>query len=183
MRVEFRAFADDSVIGANVDLEAGRLSDFIAQDANFEIKDVVVVALDDGRTLTTSAARISRSDFTAVAAAGPRGDSWRRIRTRLHAVRTRIGPYEIVGYLHTPPSAYRFSGAVRRTVVPFTSARLRYRLGSQDVEQEFDALLVNGDKIRWLEQATNADLAIGDNLDAPINFGRRAKDLTGGLTL
>jgi hypothetical protein len=181
MRVEFKAFADDSVIGAKLDLDAARLSDLIARDAEFAIQDVVIVALDDGRTVTAPAAAISRADLMAVAAAGPRGDSARRIRTRLHPVRTRIGPYRIFGYLHTPPSAHRFSGAVRRTVVPLTTAIIRYRSGSRDVEEDFDALLLNGDRIGWLEEATNADLRIVDDLDAPARIGLRPKDMTGGL--
>jgi hypothetical protein len=182
MRIEFRAFADDCVIEAKLVLEMDRLSDLIAQNADFEIEDVVVVALDDGRTVTTSAVKTSRHDFAAIAAAGPRGNTARRLRTRTHAVRTRVGPYDIVGYLHTPPSAYRFSGAVRRYVVPLTSARLRYRLGSNDVEQMFDALLINGDRIGWVQQATNADLSIGDIPLAPANFRRSAKDMSGELS-
>jgi hypothetical protein len=178
VRIEFMAFADDCVIEAKLVLEADRLSDLLAQSPDFEIQDVVVIALDDGRTLTTSAVKTSRHDFAAIAAAGPRGNSARRLPTRLHAVRTRVGPYDILGYLHTPPSAYRFSGAVRRSVVPLTSARLRYRVGSKDIEQMFDALLLNGDRIGWLQQATNADLAMGDIRQTPASFRRPAKDMT-----
>ena len=182
MRIEFKAFADDCVIEAKVILEMDRLSDMIADTADFEIEDVTVVALDDGRKLTTSAVKASRQDFTAIAAAGPRGNAARRIRTRLHPVRTRVGPYDILGYLHTPPSAYRFSGAVRRSVVPLTSARLRYRVGSEDVEQTFDALLLNGDRIGWVQQATNADLGVGEMGGAPTSFRRSAKDMSGELS-
>lgn len=182
MRIEFKAFADDCVIEAKLVLEVDRLSDLIAERNEFEIEEVTIVALDDGRTLTTSAVKASRHDFTAIAAAGPRGNAARRIRTRLHPVRTRVGPYDIVGYLHTPPSAYRFSGAVRRSVVPLTSARLRYRVGSSDVEQTFDALLLNGDRIGWVQQATNADLALGEMGGAPASFRRPAKDMSGGFS-
>ena len=182
MRIEFTAFADDCVIEAKLVLETDRLSDFMAQSPDFEIEDVVLTALDDGRTLTTSAVRASRHDFAAIAAAGPRGNAARRVRTRLHAVRTRVGPYDILGYLHTPPSAYRFSGAVRRSVVPLTSARLRYRVGSKDLEQTFDALLINGDRIGWVQQASNAELSIGDIRVVPANFRRSAKDFSGELS-
>jgi hypothetical protein len=179
VRIEFMAFADDCVIEAKLVLEANRLSDFVAQSAAFEIHDVVVIALDDGRTLTTSAVNASRHDFAAIAAAGPRGNSARRLQTRRHLVRMRVGPYDILGYLHTPPSAYRFSGAVRRSVVPLTSARLRYRVGFKDVERNFDALLLNGDRIGWVEEATNADLTTGPVPQAPASFRRSAKDMTG----
>ena len=181
MRVQFTAFADDCVIEAKLVLEADRLSDLIAQSGDFDIQDVVVIALDDGRKVTTSAVRTSRHDFAAIAAAGPRGNSARRLPTRLHAVRTRVGPYDILGYLHTPPSAHRFSGAVRRSVVPPTSARIQYRVGFKDVEQMFDALLLNGDRIGWVQQATNADLTMGDVNQTRASFRRPAKDMSGRL--
>ena len=181
MRIEFRAFAEDCVIDAKLDLEADRLSDLIAKSTDFEIEEVVATALDDGRTLTTSGLTTRRDDFAAIAAAGPRGNSARRVRTRTHPVMTRVGPYEVVGYLHSPPSAYRFSGSVRRSVVPLTNARLRYRVGSEEVEQTFDALLLNGDRIGWVQQATNADLGIGDSRHTAA-LHRSAKDMTGGLS-
>src|SRR5919198_5203052 len=182
MRIEFRAFAEDCVIDAKLDLEADRLSDLIAKSTDFEIEDVVATALDDGRRVATSGLTTSRSDFAAIAAAGPRGNSARRVRTRTHPVRTQVGPYEVVGYLHSPPSAYRFSGSVRRSVVPLTNARLRYRVGSDDVEQMFDALLLNGDRIGWVQQATNADLAGGGVRESAASFRRSAKDMTGRVS-
>jgi hypothetical protein len=182
MRVEITAFADDCVIAASLSFEADRLSDVVARNGDLEIEDVVVMALDDGRTVTTSAVTITKADFAAVAATGPRGNPALRIRTRLHPVRTRIGPYDILGYLHAPPSAHQFSGAVRRSVVPFTSARLHYRVGSEDVEQTFDALLLNGDRIGWIQSATDADLSMGAVPDAFPSFRRAAKDLTSDLS-
>ena len=181
MRVEFTAFADDSIFSGNLALEADRLSDVITGDAEFQVRDVIVVALDDGRTLTESAATISRGDFSAISAAGPRGNPARRIPTRPHAIRTRVGPYEIVGYLHAPPSAYTLSGLIRRRVVPITAATIRYRLHARDVEQGFDALLLNGDKVAWVEPAPNASLGLARALDVPMRFGP-PKDMTGGIS-
>jgi hypothetical protein len=180
MRVEFTAFADDSIIGGSLDCETARLSDFLAADPEFEIRDVVVVALDDGRTLTVPAATISKGDFAAITSSGPRGNAALRIRTRPFPVRTRLGPYDIAGYLHLPPSAHAFTGVVRRSVVPLTSATIRYQLGDEDVERHCDAILMNGDRVTWVAPATNRDLALGDVLDIPAKFAR-PKDMTGGV--
>jgi hypothetical protein len=136
--------------------------------------------LADGRSHAVSAVTISRMDFAAIAANGPRGNPMRRVPTRQHAVRTRIGPYEILGYLHAPPSAHTLWGVVRRHVLPLTSATIRYRAQSREVEQTFDALLLNGDKVTWVEPASNKDLALGAVVDAPRRFGR-TKDMTGDL--
>ena len=72
-------------------------------------------------------------------------------------------------------------GVVRRRVLPLTSATIRYRLNAQDVEQRFDGLLLNGDKVIWVEPATNKDLGLGAVLDVPRRIGR-TKDLTGGIS-
>ena len=179
MHVEFTAFADDSIIGGSLNFESDRLSDFLGADREFEIRDVVVVALDDGRTLTVGATTISKRDFAAITSNAPRGNAALRTRTRPFAVRTRLGPFDIVGYLHLPPSAYGFTGEVRRSIVPLTSATIRYHVGSQGLEQSCDALLLNGDRVAWFVPATNTDLGIGDVLDVPLRFAR-PKDMTGG---
>lgn len=181
MRIEFTAFAEDSVFSGNLDLEADRLSDVIAGDSSVEIRDVVIVALDDGRMVTTSAVTISRPDFTAITAAGPRGNPSLRVPTRRHSVRTRIGPYEVVGYLHAPPSAHTLAGVVRRHVIPLTAARIRYRLRSREIEQTVDTLLLNGDQVSWMDQATNGDLGLAGVRDVPMTF-RPAKDFSGDLS-
>lgn len=179
MRVEFTAFADDSIIGGSLNCESERLSDYLAADPEFEIRDVVVVALDDGRTVWAEQAMVSKTDFAAIMSNGPRGNAALRTRTRPFPVRTRLGPYEIAGYLHLPPSAHAFTGVVRKSVVPLTSATIRYHLASQRVERSCDALLLNGDRVAWVAAATNQDLGLGDALDVPARFAR-PKDMTGG---
>jgi len=179
MRVEFTAFADDSIIDGSLTCETERLSDYLAADPEFEIHDVVLVALDDGRTLRVDQATVSKTDFAAITSNGPRGNKALRTRTRPFPVRTRLGPYDIAGYLHLPPSAHAFTGVVRRSIVPLTSATIRYDLGSQRVERSCDALLLNGDRVAWVAPATNRDLGISDALDVPARFPR-PKDMTGG---
>ena len=181
MRVKFTAFADDSIIRGELLLEGDRLSDFIPLDGPFEIEHVTVEALDDARTLTVETASLGRDDLVAIAGAGPRGNAARRIRTRPHPARAQAGPYEIVGYIHAPPSAHPFSGVLRRRVLPVTSAVIRYRIGGRRVEQVHDALLLNPTKIDWLEPATASELGLSRALDIPSKIDPNAKDMTGEL--
>jgi hypothetical protein len=180
MRVEFTAFAYDSTFSGSMALEADRLSDLIADEGEFHIRDVVVTALDDGRTLGAPAARISRADFAAITTTGPRGNASRRIPTRQHLIRTRFGPYQVDGYVHTPRTAHILSGPIRRRVVPLTSATIRYRSGSAEVEQTVDVLLLNGDLVGWVEPAIGSNLAT-DVVDARGRFAR-PKDMTAGFS-
>jgi hypothetical protein len=179
MHVEFTAFADDSIIGGSLNCGSERLSDFLAANSEFKIRDVVVVALDDGRTLRVDQATVSKTDFAAITSNGPRGNAALRTRTRPFPVRTWLGPFEIAGYLHLPPGPHAFTGVVRKSVVPLTSATIQYDLGSQRVERSCDALLLNGDRVVWLAAATNRELGTGDVLDVPARFAR-PKDMTGG---
>jgi hypothetical protein len=178
MRIAFTAFAEDSVIRGELVLDDERLSDFIPQEGPFEIERVTLEALDNGRTVSVAATTIARSDLIAITASGPRGNKARRVRTRPHPARAQAGPYEVVGYLHGPPSAHPFSGVLRRPMLPVTSAIIRYRIGGQWVEQEHDALLVNPERIDWLEPATDADLRLAKALDIPYKVDPRAKDMT-----
>jgi hypothetical protein len=179
MRIAFTAFAEDSIIRGELVLDGDRLSDFIPQDGPFEIERVTLEALEDGRQVAAAAATIAKSDLIAITGSGPRGNAGRRVRTRQHPARAQAGPYEIVGYVHATPSAHPFSGILRRRVVPMTSAVIRYRMGSGIVEHEYDALLVNPERIDWLEPATDAELRLGKALDISYKVDPHAKDMTG----
>jgi len=179
MRIKFTAFAEDAVIRGDLVLEGDRLSDFIPQEGPFEIERVTLEALADGRQVSAVAATIARSDLIAITGSGPRGDKARRIRTRPHPARAQAGPYEIVGYVHATPSAHPFSGVLRRRVLPMTSAVIRYRIGDRIVEQEYEALLVNPERMEWLEAATDEELGLAAALEVDYKVDPRAKDMTG----
>ena len=183
MRINFTAFAEDAVIRGELVLEGDRLSDFIPQDGPFQIERVTLEALDDGRQGAAAATTIARSDLIAITGSGPRGNRARRVRTRPHPARAQAGPYEIVGYVHAAPTAHPFSGVLRRRVLPVTSALIRYRIGGQLVEQEHDALLVNPERIEWLQPASDAQLGLGKTLELAYKVDPRAKDYTGDLII
>lgn len=183
MRVPFTAFAEDSTITGELLLEGDRLSDFIGQDGPFEIEHVSLEALDDGRTIEVDRTTMARDDLVVITGSGPRGNAARRVRTRQHPARAQAGPYEVVGYIHAAPSAHPFSGVVRRRVLPVTSAVIRYQIAGRPVEWAFDALLLNPAKIDWLQEATDADLALGETLAMAYKVDPRAKDMTGELSV
>ena len=179
MRIPFTAFAEDAIFEGELLLEGDRLSDFIAQDGPFEIESVTLEALEDGRMLEIPSTSIARDDLIAITGSGPRGNPARRVRTRPHPARAKAGPYDIVGYVHAPPSAHPFSGAVRRQVLPMTSAVIRYRVAGRLVEWSCDALLLNPAKVDWLENASDEELRLGPVLEMPGKLDPHAKDLTG----
>jgi hypothetical protein len=64
-----------------------------------------------------------------------------------------------------------------------TSTVIRYRVGGHPVEQEHDALLLNPERIDWLEAATDEDLGVGEALELSYKVDPHAKDLTGELVV
>jgi hypothetical protein len=180
-RIAFTAFAEDALIRGELLLRGDRLSDFIPQDGSFEIERVTVEALDDGRRLEVDATSMTRENLIAITGSGPRGNSAQRVRTRPHPARMQAGPFEIVGYVHAPPSGHPFGNVLRRRVLPITSAVIRYPFKGRTIEFACDALLVNPTKIDWLEPATDKDVRLSKSLALPSKVDPHAKDMTGEL--
>ena len=181
MRVPFTAFAEDALIRGELLLTGDRLSDFIPQDGPFKIERVTIEALEDGRRLEVDGTWMTRENLVAITSSGPRGNSARRVRTRPHPARMQAGPFEILGYVHAPPSGHPFANILRRRVLPGTSAVVHYPFKGRTIKVACDVLLVNPTKIDWLEPATDDDLRLGKSLVLPSKVDPHAKDLTGEL--
>jgi hypothetical protein len=178
MRITFTAFTENAIVRGELVFVGDRLTDFIRQDGAFEIEDVTLEALEDGHIVSASSTTVARSDLIAITGSGPRGNAARRIRTRPYAARAQAGPYEIVGYVHAPPSAHPLNGVLRRRVLPMTSAVVRYRIGERVVEESHDAVLMNPSRIEWLAAATDQDLRVGKSLELAKKLDPRAKEMT-----
>jgi len=181
LRVSFTAYAEDSVIRGDLLFAGDRLSDFIALAGPFEIERVTIEALDDGRVVTVESATIERDDLLAITASGPRGNPARRIRTRPHPTRMKIGQYDVTAYLHAPPTGHPYSGVLRRPVLPGTSVVIRYQLSGRPIEATHDAVLFNPSKIDWLEAASDEDVRLSKALEIPQKLDPHAKDKTGEI--
>jgi hypothetical protein len=165
MRVEFKGYAEDCVVTGTVEVvDRDRLSDFLGAVDEFEVAPVTVTALHDGRVTELPSLIVTPADLMTVVATGPRGARARRIRTRPHPMRLQAGGYEVVGFVHAPPTANPQSVALHRAIVPMTEARIRYRVGDQVIEESCEGLLVNRGWIDWMAPATDGDLRLSGTL-------------------
>ena len=181
MQIPVAAFAEDCVVSGELALGSDRLSDFLASTEEFELARPSFHALDDGREVSAESCELTRDDLCVVMATGPRGRVERRLWTRQHAVRVRVGPYTVVGYLHSPPTIDPFRMTDRRPIVALTSSYVGRPDGDGTTWIEADAVLVNTAKIDHLETASEEDLRLAKTLEMQQALDPGAKDLTGNL--
>src|SRR3954462_7672334 len=98
MQIPFTAYADDCTVTGEIALHSDRLSDFLVSTVEFDVDGEAFTAIDEGRVVEADSASVFRDDLCLIAATGPRCRAERRLWTRQHPVRVRIGPYLVLGY-------------------------------------------------------------------------------------
>jgi hypothetical protein len=179
MQIPFSAYADDCTVSGELALQTDRLSDFLASTTEFEVASPEFRALDDGRTVNADSCEIERDDLCVILATGPRGRVERRLWTRQHAVRLRVGPYVVIGYLHAPPTIDPFRMTERRPIVALTSSVVGYAQGDGTAWVEAESVLVNTSKIDHLETASEEDIGLAKSIEHRPAVDPAAKDMTG----
>jgi hypothetical protein len=181
MQIPFSAYADDCTVSGELALQTDRLSDFLASTTEFEISSPEFRALDDGRTVSAESCEIGRDDVCVILATGPRGRAERRLWTRQHPVRVRVGPYTVIGYLHSPPTIDPFRTTDRRPIVALTSCVVGIPEAGETTWIDAESVLINTSKIDHLETASEEDIGLAASLDHRAALDPAAKDMTGAL--
>jgi len=177
MQIPFTAYADDCTVRGEIALGVDRLSDLLSSTTEYEVTGAAFRALDDGHVVEANSCNVLRDDLCMVVASGPRGRADRRLWTRQHPVRARVGPYTVLGYLHAPPTVDPMRTTDRRAIVALTNAVVGYAEGEQSVWVEMETLLINTHKIDRLETAHYEDLGLGAHIPAEIKKDPRAKEI------
>jgi len=180
MQIPFTALAEDCTLTGELALASDRLSDSLASTTEFEVADAALRALDDGRVVSADSVSLLRDDLYVITATGPRGRVERRLWTRQHPVRLRVGPYVVLGYLHAPPTVDPMRTTDRRPIVALTATVIEYVENGETVRVEAEAVLVNSAKIDVLEPATEVDLGLSKHVVWETVVHPGAKDMTHG---
>ena len=142
--IALEAYASDCRLFGSVDLGDGRLTDLLNASPELRIHDARLESLADGHVVETPELLLARDELCAVVAAGPRGDTARRVRTYATLFVVDLGPYEIVGVVHSTSASDPLGAVLRRAAwVPMTDASISYRRGPATVTEDVDVLLVN----------------------------------------
>ena len=149
--VEFLAYGEDCLIVGRMRLEAERMTDLLNERDAFDVLDLVVEQLDDGRSATAPELTVSRDELLLVQVAGPRGDASRRIRTRVYPVAAQVGPYRVRGHLHAMPGVDPTTVIHRRApMVPLTDAWVDRPVGTERDLQHIGTVVINRDRMDWV---------------------------------
>ncbi|MGA2512958.1 MAG: hypothetical protein ABSG37_05010 [Candidatus Limnocylindrales bacterium] len=142
--VELLAYAADCRVHGQIELAEARLSDQLNGTLELLVLDARIEDLADGHVVATPELTVSRDELCAVVASGPRGDAARRLHTITTRVEVEVGPYWIVGWVHSMPTSGPLGAFLRQVAwVPLTEATVKYRYGAADVRDKVTTLLVN----------------------------------------
>ena len=162
-------------------LSAERLTDMLNGASSFELIDVAVEALVDGRIIERRSMIVSRDELLVVHASGPRGARERRQRTRPHPITVKIGPYIVRGDLHALPTTDPFVALRRRPqMVPLTDGTIGYSVAGAPVSRGVATLIVNRSAMDWAVPAPRQVEVERFPELAPVS-GLLVKDFTGEI--
>lgn len=157
--VQFNAYAPSHRIFGWVRLRADRLTDLLNAHEEILLTDVEIESLGDGRRGSEDEVLIVTRELVAVHAAGPRGDTTLRRRTRTHPVAIQSGKYLIGGHLHAEPGADPLVSVRQRpAMVPLTDAWIEYWSGDRHTCHGIGTILVNREAADWIRVVTEDEL-------------------------
>src|SRR4029079_8336036 len=101
--IDFVGFAGDWPVSGKMTMFGDRLTDFLNGQERFRIHHVECESLEDGHKVAIDSVSVVRDGLLAVVATGPRGAEKQRVELQTNRLQISIGPYIILGRLHTKP--------------------------------------------------------------------------------
>ena len=145
------AWAGDCVVRGDVSIDDGRLSDRVNEMELLTFFGATLEALEDGREVKVDELEVERHELHLIEVEGRRGDPTRRLRTVPERVWMQVGPFEVTGNLHRPPSAGPLASLARWVrFVPMTEVEFRLT-GRDAAPTRRDVVLVNRERITRTE--------------------------------
>ena len=182
--IDFVGFAGDCTIAGKLTMFGDRLTDFLNGQERFRVHHLECESLEDGHRVALDSVSIERNDLLAVVATGPRGSEKQRVSRETNRLQMSVGPYLILGRLHTKPGSDAVSSVLKRDqMIPFTNATIAYEVAGSIVARDVPTIIVNRLLVDWISPTTEAASLFPD---VPIRSpfaARLVKDFTGTSTL
>ena len=151
MQIRFAGYAGDCRVSATLDTTTRRLTDTLNESDVIVLRNAVLESLDDGHRVMRDRVELSRDELYAVEATDRSAGRSRRVHTVRHRMHVQLGPYGVLGELHTYPGIAALSSLAHRgAMVPLTRATIAYMSGGQLEMHDVGTLLVNGSLADWI---------------------------------
>lgn len=179
--LDFMGFAGDCQIFGRLTMIGDRLTDMLNGQEQFRLRDVVLESLVDGHRVELAVLHVERSELYAAIAAGPQGIQDRRIRTEAIRMQIGLGPYLVLGTLHSAPGADPLSSVLYRSpMVPLTDATIAFTRAGAVEALDAATLIVNREHAEWIQPAADEGLVFPNvPIRGSLDGRNLAKDLTG----
>jgi len=179
--IVFEGFAGDCTISGRMTMFGERLTDFLNGQERFRIHHVVCHSLTDGHAAEVDSLSVERNELLCVVATGPRGNEKQRISLSTARLQVSIGPYIILGRLHTAPGSDVLASVLRREpMIPLTSATIAYEQAGQVIARDVPAVIVNRMQVDWITPTSEAQTIFPDSQVRSPYTNNLVKDFTGG---
>lgn len=157
MLVDFIAYAGDCRVNGTYDLADGeRLSDALNRTSSITLMGARLTSQADGHSVDLDSADIDLTDLFAVEVVGTRGAQNQRIHTVRHRLELRLGPYAVLGQLHTLPGGRPLVAiAGRQPMVPLTNGTLAFNAADGLHVRDVDVLIINRRLAEWVRADLN----------------------------
>lgn len=178
--VEFHGYAGDCTIAGQVTMFGERLTDFLNGQERFRLHHVEFTSLEDGHVVPLDSVSLERDDLLAVVGTGPRGSEAQRVELEETRMQLAIGPYIVLGRLHTQPGVDPMKNVLQReTMIPLTQATIAYSVAGATIARDIPTIIVNRHQVEWIAaSADEASLFPDATVRSPFSMNLR-KDFTG----
>ena len=152
MRVEFIAYAGDCQVAGSTTLADGeRLSDILNREPTIVVEGARLTSHADWHTIEAGDIVLDLDDLFAIEAVGPRWETARRIHTVPHRLEVRLGPYMVLGQLHTLPGGRPLVAIGQRSpMIPLTNATIAFNDDSGVEAMDVETLIINRSLADWV---------------------------------
>lgn len=149
--VEFQGFGGDCTIAGRITMFGERLTDFLNGQERFRLHKCEFTSLDDGHVVPLDSISLEREELLCVVGTGPRGSVKQRVRLEATRMQLAIGPYIILGRLHTRAGLDPMKSVLQREpMIPLTTATIAFTLAGATVVQDVPTIIVNRLLVDWI---------------------------------
>ena len=142
-----------------VECDGGRLTDTLNRSESIVIREAFVESYDNEMVTNLGDGEVDRSTIYAVETTGGRGDAARRIHTVRERLQMQVGPYAVLGLLHSVPGQIPLPILERGPMIPLTDATLGFSRRGSLMLRDVGALIVNRELLDWVRAGETEALA------------------------